>query len=401
MTALETLQAERQLLSAYLYVEQARERIPCMRTEFFLNAETQELFTAIENQFSTTGTVEAVGLYQYGIKNVFDLPQDANVNNFVYFERMVKDSFLEREIQSAYIKAKTQPGIDAVTSMFNRSEELLSIVRDAPTDRSHEEFLERLEHGYKLYSSHIPCIDSLVGGFEEGNFIIIAARPGTGKTALAGTLANMFSRHEAVEFFSYEMTGQELRRRLISESTAIPIHRIKKREFLGNERDRLIRASEELGIVIHQSSGQPIDSLIYQIRVSQSKIFFVDYLQLIPSTKQESRNVQVTEVSNKLFQIGKQTGKVIIALSQLNREADKTTRQPILSDLRDSGAIEQDANVVLFIHADTDMERAPDDVKMRLIVRKNRDGKVGGTDIQFNRPIARFYQLTEERDLWN
>lgn len=237
-----------------------------------------------------------------------------------------------------------------------------------------------------------------VSRFNNGDFIILAARPSMGKTALAVQLAKEISYDGyPVGFLSLEMSGESLVMRLVSSETGIPYERIAENNIYQDEEERFHASWKEidnLSLFIDDSSAiSPMQAKAKASRmVTQRniKILFVDYLQLM-RVKAQSREQEVSLVSSMLKQIAKDLKIPVIALSQLNRSNEsRSDKKPMLSDLRDSGSLEQDADMVMFLHRpeyygimSTDKHENTEGLA-ELIIAKNRNGKLGTFDLKFN-----------------
>ena len=206
-------------------------------------------------------------------------------------------------------------------------------------------------------------LDELTSGFQPGDLIIIAARPSMGKTSLAmNMLCHAAVREQVpVGFFSLEMPRQQLAFRLLCSEARLDLHRARKGDFKGNEWDRLIKAAGSLSeapIFIDDTPG--LTALELRARARRMKadhnvsMIGIDYLQLMAGRADiSSREQQISDISRKLKGIGSELGMPILGLSQLNRGPDaRTDKRPLMSDLRESGAIEQDADLIIFIYRD-------------------------------------------------
>jgi replicative DNA helicase len=238
----------------------------------------------------------------------------------------------------------------------------------------------------------------------NGSFIVIGARPGIGKSAFALNLIHHFSQQkQKTLFISLEMTEKEIVNRLVSLTTGIHATRITRRVDLNRiEIQDIERARKSLKkhfINIFDKGSLKVENLIHLCtKLKQKKqldILVVDYIGLLDSTQyQGQRTNQIGYISRKLKQIAMDLKIPVIALSQLNRnvvdKANGKMREPTLSDLRDSGSIEQDANAVIFIHSlskDTDNF---DDRYLKLLIAKNRNGSVGKVLMNFQPNVLRF-----------
>ncbi len=247
-------------------------------------------------------------------------------------------------------------------------------------------------------------LDDLLGGFQKSDLIILAARPSVGKTALAIDMM----RHAAlvdkktVAFFSLEMSKTQIMERFLGMQAGIPPWEIRTGRLNEKKFMKLASTMGELGdanIYIDDQAGQHINSLRTKARrlavETGVDIIFVDYLQLMHGNSKESRTLEVGEISQGLKNIAKELDIPVVALSQLSRAIEQRQgRRPQLSDLRESGSIEQDADVVMFI--DREETWNPDTENKgigELIVAKHRNGPTGVIRLAFVNEIASFRNL--------
>jgi len=241
-------------------------------------------------------------------------------------------------------------------------------------------------------------LDRLLGGLKSGQLFIIAARPAVGKTSLALNIAEQIAVDQGVPvgFFSLEMSGKELLHRLVCSRAHA--NGAKLNSGAACERDigavtKVLPPVQKAPLHICDRGGLSISQLSANARrmVQRHKIriLFVDYLGLLRSgDKGRSRYEDTTTVSNSLKTLAKDLGVPVVVLAQLNRENDREGRVPRLSDLRDSGAIEQDADIVGLLHRDESQEGQAQ--MMSLIIAKQRNGSTGKVDLVFHRTFTRF-----------
>ena len=234
-------------------------------------------------------------------------------------------------------------------------------------------------------------IDSDFGGVGSGELCILAARPGNGKTAFALQIAmHNAKRNRHVLFVSLEMTRQELAGRLISSESTITIDQIRHSSF---DKEMFVEVSDEhklLPFTIydpHEATIEKIGAAIRLMRYQQRcEMAIIDYIGLVkPRDRRKPRYEQVTEISFAMKQLAKQLEIPVIAVCQLNREAEG--KLPMLKHLRESGSIEQDADQIYFLHR---LKRNKNDFEF--IVAKNRHGKTGVVALEFDGEHTRFYR---------
>lgn len=253
-----------------------------------------------------------------------------------------------------------------------------------------------------------PDVDKVLAGMEPGELVVLAARPGVGKTSFATQVAEHHALGEEkrpVGIFSLEMPAKQLVLRMASARSKVPLERIRRGRLSPVDEERLSDAMAQLfEAPIHiDDSGDvsPLDLRAKARRLKQKhpalSLIIIDYLQLMKVRgRVESRQVEVAEISRSLKALAKELELPILALAQLNRDVEKRKGPPMLSDLRESGAIEQDADVVMFLHrekADDDDEApaARDELStVELHIAKQRNGPTGSASLLFNGPLARF-----------
>lgn len=246
--------------------------------------------------------------------------------------------------------------------------------------------------------------DQITTGLHEDNLIIIAARPAMGKTAFALNIAQNVAKSsdKAVAIFSLEMGAESLVERMLSAEGLIPSYHVRTGNLSESEWRRMISAQERLAkgkIFIDDTAGIRISEIRSKAkRLAQENgglgLIVIDYLQLIEGRGRENRQQEVSEISRQLKIIAKELKVPVIALSQLSRAVDqRNDKRPILSDLRESGSIEQDADIVAFLYREAyykrDEQEEPDNVT-ELILEKNRHGSLGTVQLFFLKEYAKF-----------
>ena len=255
-----------------------------------------------------------------------------------------------------------------------------------------------------------PSLDRMLMGFREGQLIIIGARPAVGKTSFALNLAlNAAAAGYTVGFFSLEMSGKEIAQRLICAYAMISISDFRMGRISPEQWANINEATQtlsKLDILIDDTPGTTVTEIRAKSRRmlhnKEKAIIILDYLQLVsppPGRRSESRTVEVSEMSRGLKIMAKELKIPLIALSQLSRQVEsRTGKRPQLSDLRESGSIEQDADIVMFLDRSADEAEAsrddrPDEGVTRIVVAKNRSGPIGDVDLMFLPASTKFYEL--------
>jgi len=290
-----------------------------------------------------------------------------------------------------------------------RSQEFQSIRQVLVRNFEYLDMLQR-EQGVTGVASGFEGIDRLTGGFQPANLIVLAARPGVGKTSLALNIAqNVAVGGKApVAVFSLEMSAQELGERMMCSAARVSSHRVRTGTLSGDDYAKLIQAAGELEkaeVYIDDSAGLNMFELRAKARRLASKVplalLIVDYLQLmVGDGRAENRQQEVAAISRSLKQLARELNVPVIAVSQLNRAPEaRADREPQLADLRESGAIEQDADMVMFIYEDPSDPSAKGVIKLK--IAKHRNGPTGEVRLGFVREYTKFRTLavSDELDL--
>ena len=244
----------------------------------------------------------------------------------------------------------------------------------------------------------------MTSGFQDGDLVILAARPSMGKTALSLGLAIQaaFNGH-TVGFFSLEMSAEQLTLRLLSGESGIAHQPIRNATISSEEWIELTNAAArmaEMKLFIDDTAMLSVMDLrarARKLKMEQGVEFIIiDYLQLLHSTKRhENRHQEVSEISRSLKGLAKELGIPILALSQLSRAVEnRMDKRPILSDLRESGAIEQDADLIMFLYREIIYNPdAENSLRAELIVGKQRNGPTGTVFLNFVQELTRFEEI--------
>lgn len=271
---------------------------------------------------------------------------------------------------------------------------------------SYERIEEFAKDGRELrgLSTGFADLDTKLAGMQDSNLLILAARPGIGKTTFALNIALHAASKDKIPvgFFSLEMSKEELVDRLLVSAADIDAWRLKTGKLSDDDHKRLVSAMgvlSEVPIFIDDTPGLSILEMrtkARKLKVEHDvKLLVVDYLQLAwAGRKFDSRTNEVSFVSQNLKNLARELHIPVLALSQLNRAVEQRgTRKPQLADLRESGAIEQDADVVMFLYSEDDEEDLLDQSKrlIKLSIAKHRNGPTGEIDLMFRGDRVQFY----------
>ncbi len=365
--------------------------------------------------------LEFIGGQDYMIHLAESFAEWANAEHYA---RIVRDRGMLRDLirASGMITDEAYAGIDEARNILDHAEQTIFEVTEKRVSGQVIEIREamrRLSAQLELDGGAGSCtglptgftqLDEYTSGFQPGDLVILAGRPSMGKTALGLTVAqNVALQHnKPVAFFSMEMSSDQIAQRLVcSYGHGIDAQRMRRRMLSPEEQRSLMDACAQYDtapLFIDDTPGVSVMELRSKARrLKQRKdiqAVFVDYLQLMHSPRAESRQVEISTISRGLKALGRELGIPIIALAQLNRLAEgRSDKRPIMSDLRESGAIEQDADVILLIHRQEYYERDNEEIKglAELIIAKQRNGPTGVVQLSFNSKFTRFANFTAER----
>jgi replicative DNA helicase len=259
--------------------------------------------------------------------------------------------------------------------------------------------------------SGFPDLDRLTSGFQPAELVIIGARPGMGKTAIALSMAANITIRQSrpAAFFSLEMSEQALMIRLLSAEAGMDSHKLRTGFFPNSEFETLFAAAEHVHgaplFIVDMPYMKMLDiqAMARMMKIQENvEIIFIDYIGLIaPDDSRQKRFEYITEVSRNLKGLARELNIPIVVLSQLRREAEK--QKPNLADIRESGSIEQDADMVMFLNRDRELEKSYDEQskksgqKVQLMIAKNRNGPVGTIDLTFLKHLTKFVSYTDEK----
>lgn len=256
-------------------------------------------------------------------------------------------------------------------------------------------------------------LDRMTNGFQRGDLIILAARPAMGKSALALNFVTQAARRNkgAVALFSLEMPADSLVKRILSSESKVAGSKLRDGRLTPDEMNRLQETRsnlEECDIYIDDTSSIKVSQIFSKCRKLRSQnenglsMVVIDYLQLISGSRADSRQQEVSDISRNLKILAKEMNCPVIALSQLSRKVeDRTSHEPQLSDLRESGSIEQDADIVMFLYRpnyyDSEKEASQQVEVIDLSLAKHRNGAIGKVKLAFEKGISRFTNYASQK----
>ena len=390
--------------------------------ELFRSRSAVDIMTVSE-QLREDGSLEDVG----GPAKLAALTASVgSAANFEYYVRILQQKTIQRDlIEAGYgILRKAFDETYDVDKLINEAQ---SEVYDAVQGNMRSAYvnlgdalnraLDRIQRSQRATGltgvpSGFPSLDAITMGWQPGNLVVIGARPGHGKTAIALNMARCAAVDHGIPtaFFTLEMTDIELADRLIGTETGLVSNKRKGREKMTDEdwahlEAALVRAAKA-PLFIDETPGITITEFTSKLKRMKAergiRIAFVDYLQLMHASGPETqyRAQEIGEISRQLKETAKELKIPIIALAQLNRNLvvrqGSSNGRPVLSDLKDSGSIEQDADMVLFIHrpALLGLTEQPE-AFAELVIAKNRSGEMGVISLSFNGDLVKFSESTD------
>jgi len=382
-------------------------------------------FLTVQDALSKKRELDAIGGPAYLAFLTEGIPRNLNIESYV---RIVKDKSLLRQLMSIFSAGMAQAAdqTEEATKVLNDVEAQLADVADSAINRGFSGIGEIVASSFgsidALYeqgreitglATHYIDFDKMTSGLQPSELIIIAARPSMGKTAWAINIAqNCAVRdNKVVAIFSLEMSKESLLRRMLASEANVNSRLIQTGFIPRSDRDKLINALERLmssKMFVDDTPGITLAEMRAKARRLMQQegrldLIVIDYLQLMTGSsgssqkKFENRTQEVSSVSRGLKSLAKELRVPVVALSQLSRGSEQRTgdKKPLLSDLRESGSIEQDADVVAFIHREEYYNRDDEDLKGKaeIIIAKQRNGPTGVVHMAYLADYTRFENL--------
>lgn len=408
-----------QVRSEYFYIPQHREIYSAISSMYELSQSID--FISLLERLKKDGVYDETGGKEYLTKLVQTVPSSANVMTYV---GIIREQYYQRALMGAaqgIIKDINENTMDS-GRLLDSAEQRIFEIRDGREigglthikDVISAETYDRLtkindpetRDDYIGIPSGIGALDKMITGLNKSDLIILGARPGMGKTSFALNIARNVAVNagKTVCFFSLEMTRDQLAQRMISSEAAIKSEKLRTGELEPEEWTRLTQAGENLSkaeIYFDETSNITVPEMKAKLRrMKRVDLVVIDYLGLMHSPRQNDNRVQeISEITRSLKIMAKELKIPIIACAQLSRgtETKGKSHKPALSDLRDSGSIEQDADIVLFLYRDAyyDSEKnsdedLSDESKAECIVAKNRHGETGVIQLHWDGQYTRF-----------
>jgi len=428
----QNIDAEQSLLGSLLIDKDAIVRVSEILNayDFYKLEQHSPIYEAVQSLFDKREPIDLVTITEeLKRKNVYDkIGGSAYLTNLVnivptsahveYYAKIIKEHAIRRSlisqatklIEKAYDESESVDEIleSAEASIFAISQEHVSRdflhIKDALTesfDRLDE--LQKSSGKLRGVPTGFRDLDNKLAGMQDSNLLILASRPGQGKTSMALNIAQYVAVVAGlpVGIFSLEMSQEELVDRLLVGQADIDAWKLKTGRLGESDFDKLSLAMGELAeapIFIDDTPGISISEMRTKARRLQVehelKFLIVDYLQLIRGRNLENRVQEVSEISQQLKNLARELKIPVLAISQLNRSVEaRGTRKPQLADLRESGAIEQDADVVMFLYRE-DLEKME---QVTLDIQKHRNGPIGEIHLVFRADRTKFYGMEKTR----
>lgn len=380
----------------------------------------------VVDEMKAKNTIGKTGGLEYLVNIIDVLPSSANISQYI---QIVKEKYELRSIieasnemqKLAFDESEESTNILARVQdiIFNLSSEKESkgyeVLRNVLL-KTYEEIAEIQKSGTTITGlpTGFKALDKKTLGLQPSNLIIIAARPGMGKSALAVNIATHVAVREkkAALIFNMEMSKNDIAKRILSAETLIDNNLISTGKIDGDNREKMVDILSKLSpaeLYIDDTPGiniMEISAKAKKLKMEKDiALIVIDYLQLIEpvqTRRVQSREQEITQISRALKKLSMELEIPVIALSQLSRSAEKggkknEPKKPMLSDLRESGAIEQDADVVLFIYRDDYYNEDSDNKDIaEIIIAKNRAGTTGSIDLGWLGANTRFMDIAEE-----
>ncbi len=435
----QNLEAEKAVLGCLMISEEAKiESFESIKPEFFYSEAHKTIFLAIRELFEKNekcdivilsdhlrkkDLLESVGDIEYLTELVEMLPTAANIDEYL---KIVKDKYLLRTIIENATRIITEASgepeeIDAFidkaeTSIFeisqHRSGKTVYALKELVKDN-----IDRIEeiHNKRSFVTGIPTgfidLDKKTTGFHPADFIIIASRPSMGKTAFACNIAlnmNAGINKYPVLIFSLEMSKEHLVQRMLCCEARINLMKLRQGMLSEQDMGNILLAAgvlEETPIFIDDTPQLNIFEVrarARRLKASEDiQLIIIDYLQLMKSkTRAENRQQEITEISASLKALAKELDIPVIAISQLSRATEqRENKEPFLSDLRESGSLEQDADLVLLLYREDFYKREEEKSSdiANVIIAKQRNGPTGTIELTFLKEYTRFENLTHRQ----
>ena len=390
---LNTVEPEDAVLGCVLLDNSVIDKLTLTAEDFYSN-KNRELFQTMQDMRSQGTPIDVITLskkFPNRVKEITDYMSSVPTASAVdfYADQLMEDATKRRVIELAkrLLNEANETEPDQLVALIKKTVDTMQVGSGeiATLSDIFDEVLEELSAPSKMTKTPYKRLNNIIGGYRAGAVYIVAARPGVGKTMFALQNAYDLASQGGVMFFSMEMGKNELVKRLISAEARVFADKVSRGELDEYEWKQIAKNRNKFqrDLLIEDRPGISVNKLRSAYRKAAKdrtiNAIVVDYLGLMHDSRGgRSRYEKVTNISNDLKQLARELNIPIIALHQLNREVEsRTDPRPNLSDLRDSGAIEQDADVVMLLHRPTNSEGQFTN-EMLMYIAKNRHGRQGG-----------------------
>ena len=432
-----SVEAEQAVLGSVIIAPQCLNEIAVqMKTEYFYIPQHREIYSAMSAMYELSQTIDFVSLLEklksdgvydeaggkaYLTQLVQTVPSAANVLTYV---AIIRERYYARSLMTAaqdIIKDINENELDSGRLIDNAEQRIFEIrqgreisglthIKSVIENETYDRLSKMADPETRADYVGIPCgigdLDKMITGLNKSDLIILGARPGMGKTSFALNIVRNVAMNtgKTVCFFSLEMTRDQLAQRMLSSEAGIKSEKLRTGELDDDEWTRLAQAGDALSkanIYFDETSSITVPEMKAKLRrMKQLDLVVVDYLGLMKSARSTENRVQeVSEITRNLKIMAKDLKVPVIACAQLSRgtETKGKSHRPALSDLRESGSIEQDADIVLFLYRESyydnekaDDEDRSDETRAECIVAKNRHGEIGTVDLHWDGQFTRF-----------
>ena len=408
-----------------------------IKEEDFYNSTTKTIFQALLEMHDKEIPITSVSIIDYLIgKNLLDKAGgDANIiayinsvktsANAIYHAQLIKEKSKKRNLQLIFanLLQESANGDFETEDLLNKAENLIyqyatqqdtstfSSIKNVLVETMYEIDKMLKDENENRITTGFSDLDKQIYGFMPSDFIIIAARPAMGKTAFAlNIMAEVAIRQKkSVAFFSLEMSKKQLGLRLLCSEAGVESKKIKEKTLSDDEFNRFLMCGELMAkskINIDDTASISVMGIASKARKLKEEVgldlIMIDYLQLMQGNKKynhgDNRQQEISDISRSLKLLARELDVPIIALSQLNRGVEqRNNKKPLLSDLRESGSLEQDTDMVMFLYRDDYYDKESEQKNIcTVITAKNRNGEIGETDLYFNASTTTFTNLARE-----
>ena len=379
--------------------------------------------TTMVSALTNQGDISKIGGMNYVVELVNSTPTSKNVE---YYAKLVKEKATLRKVIADLSESLSSAyqGDVSISDIISKTEKSMLDISNQNTCTGFRNVVDILDTHMQMVetrsqtdgivtglSSGFIGLDKITTGLHEDNLIILAARPAMGKTALALNIAQHIAVKEKkpVAIFSLEMGAESLIERMLASEGMVEGYHLKTGNLSVEEWSRLVHAQGNLydaPIFVDDTAGIRISEIRSKARKLAQEmgglgVIIIDYLQLITGSKGENRQQVVSEISRELKILAKDLKVPVIALSQLSRAVEqRQDKRPMLADLRESGSIEQDADIVAFLYRDAYYQKEQADSQeannvTELILEKNRHGSLGTVKLYFHKEYTKFSSVEE------